>query len=194
MADAQRLVSYSVATRGRDGESAVLDVHVRIAGAADEAAVERVLRASYPALMAGAYDQALLARVLPMMTSANVKLLASGTYYLAETNGEAVGCGGWSMEEPGTGSVLPGVAHIRHFGVAEGWAGRGIGRALYARCEADACIAGARLFECYASLNGEPFYAALGFTPFERISVPMGSAATFPSVHMTRPIQGTDGS
>lgn len=165
------------------------EISIRVARPGDAAAVEKVLLASYPALMAGAYDAVVLARALPGMTRANPGLLASGTYYLAEAAGEAVGCGGWTLERPGTVEVEPGLAHIRHFGVDPGWTGRGVGRALYERCQAQARAAGARRFECYASLNGEAFYAAMGFTSAGPIDVPMGPNLTFPSIRMFRPIR-----
>lgn len=161
---------------------------LRIAGTADAAAVERVLLASYPPLMGEVYDETLLARALPMMTRANPGLLASGTYYLAEIDGEPVGCGGWTYEEPGTSNVVLGLAHVRHFAVAVGWTGRGIGRALYARCEAEAREFGAQRFECFASLNGEAFYAALGFVAIGPLNVRMGPQVALPSIRMTRTI------
>lgn len=165
-----------------------MKVKVRVARTADASSVRRVLLESYPLLMAGAYDDALLARALPLMTQANLGLLASGTYYLAEIEGEAVGCGGWTREEPGSGLLVPGVAHIRHFGVAVRFVGRGVGRALYERCAADARGSGVRRLECYSSLNGKAFYSALGFAVVRTIKVPMGAELTFPSIHMSRTI------
>ena len=86
------------------------EISIRVTLADDVAATERVYRASFPVLMAAAYDSETLARVLPLFTRANPKLLASGTYYLAEIAGEAIGCGGWSRELPGKSSTEPGVA------------------------------------------------------------------------------------
>jgi len=80
---------------------------VRTAGPADLAAVERVFEASYPALMADAYDGALLARALPLMIRAQPGLLGSGNYHVAEAEGEIVGCGGWSHEKPGSAETEP---------------------------------------------------------------------------------------
>lgn len=161
---------------------------VRVAHTADTAAVTRVLVASYPVLMAGAYNGEILAQALPLMIEANPKLLASGTFYMAEVKGEPVGCGGWTAEEPGTCRLEPGTAHLRHFAVAANWNGCGIGRALYDRCQADARNIGVRRFVCYASLNGEAFYAALGFRIVGAIEVSMGNQLTFPSIRMTREI------
>ena len=165
-------------------------IRIRTARADDLAAIERVLAASYPALMAGAYDRALLARALPMMTRAQPSLVGSGTYYVAAADGEIVGCGGWSREAPDAPGSAPGIAHIRHFAVARDWIGRGVGRALYRRCETRARAAGIRVFECYSSLNGEPFYRALGFARLAAIEVPMGPGTSLPSIHMRRTIGG----
>ena len=165
-----------------------MQVSVRTAFLDDAPAVKSVLEDSFPTLMARAYDAALLARALPVITRPHPGLLASGSYYLAEADGKAVGCGGWSWEEPGSRAVQPGLAHIRHFAVRSAWAGRGVGRALYGRCERDARDAGASRFEAQASLNGEPFYAALGFSRIGRIEVPMGRDLLFPSILMRRAI------
>lgn len=161
---------------------------VRTAGPADLAAVERVFEASYPALMADAYDDALLARALPLMIRAQPGLLASGSYHVAEAEGEIVGCGGWSHEKPGTAEREPGVAHIRHLAVSRDWIGRGIGRAIYSSCERQARAQGVRVLECYASLNAEPFYRALGFSRLAAIEIRMGPDVALPSIHMRRPI------
>jgi hypothetical protein len=59
---------------------------------------------------------------------------------------------------------------------------------LYDRCQADARNIGVQRFVCYASLNGEAFYAALGFRIVGAIEVSMGIQLTFPSIHMTREI------
>ena len=161
---------------------------VRVAAPEDMAAVAAVLQASYPALMAGAYPPELLARALPLMTRPHPRLLASGRYYLCETRGEAIGCGGWSPERPGTEECEPGLAHIRHFAVRADRIGRGAGRALYERCDADARAAGIYAFECWSSLNGEGFYAALGFERVRAIDVAMAPGLSFPSLLMRRAI------
>ena len=163
-----------------------MDVAIRVAYPEDAPAVKAVLEDSYPAMMAGFYDPALLERALPLIVRPHPRLLAGGTYFLAEMEGQAVGCGGWSFEYPGSNRVAPGLAHIRHFAVRTGWAGRGVGRALYERCERDARAAGARGFEAWSSLNGESFYAALGFARVGPIEVPMSSGIAFPSILMRR--------
>jgi GNAT superfamily N-acetyltransferase len=164
-------------------------MHVRIATPSDAAAIGSILGASYPVLMRGAYAEDLLARALPRIVRPNPALLASGTYYLAEAEGgEAAGCGGWSARPPDNDSGETGTAHIRHFATHPTWIGRGVGRAIYQCCEDVAREAGFVRFVCYASLNGEGFYAAMGFRRLHRIEVPMGRNLAFPSILMIRDI------
>ncbi len=160
-------------------------VTVRVSSLDDSASITSVLQLCYPALMRLAYDAELLNQVLPRMTTAQPRLLQSGSYYVAEAAGGAiVGCGGWTKERPGSGEIKAEIGHIRHFGVHPGWIRRGVGKSIYARCELDAQDAGITRFECYSSLNGEKFYSALGFRRLGQIDVPFFNGVTFPSVHM----------
>lgn len=162
-------------------------MRLRVAMPEDADAVASVLRPSYSELMAVAYPAELLARALPLITRANPKLLSSGRYYLVEAKtDELAGCGGWSAHPPGASEPDPRRAHIRHFATHPAWLRRGVGRRLYARCEAEARAAGFNRFECWASLNGEAFYAALGFRQLERIETPMAGGIRFPAVRMER--------
>lgn len=162
---------------------------VRRATPRDEPGVSELLLASYPGSMRTAYDQAILEATMPLITRANPALLSSGTYYLAvEDDDLAVGCGGWSRELPGRSETTPELAHIRHFATHPEWLGRGIGRALYRRCEEDARSSGVRRFECQASLNAQGFYAALGFRSVRRIELRIGPGPMLPSILMERQI------
>ena len=163
-------------------------ISVRTAMPEDAPVVRAILEDSYPVLMAGAYPRHLLRRALPMITRPHPRLLAEGTYYLAEAESEMAGCGGWSFWGPGGEAAQPGLAHIRHFAVCESWAGKGVGRALYDRCETDARAGGADRFEVQSSLNGEVFYARLGFERVRPIDVAMGPDLAFPSILMRRTI------
>jgi len=163
------------------------DFSIRVAVPDDENRVSALLEASYPVSMAARYAAAVLECVLPSMTRANPALLAASTYYLAEIEaGGIVACGGWTRERPGDGAVAPGVAHIRHFATHPEYVGRGIARAIYDRCERDARAAGMHRFECYASLNSEGFYAALGFESLRRFELSLASGLRLPAVLMVR--------
>jgi N-acetylglutamate synthase-like GNAT family acetyltransferase len=162
---------------------------VRVALANDERLVSELLAASYPDLMATNYEEKVLKVALPRMTQANPALLKSGTFYVAQTQDyRVIGCGGWTFERPGSGEVDPQLAHIRHFATHPEWLRQGVGRAIYSRCEAEAVAAGAREFECFASLNAQEFYGSLGFIAVNQIKVSMGPDVTFPAALMKRPI------
>lgn len=161
----------------------------RVATSDDAQAVEDLLKTSYPSLMADAYDEAILAPVLTLITKANMSLLASGTYYVAETReGAVIGCGGWTTEKPpGTVGITGDTGHLRHFGTHPDWVRHGIGRAIYRECETAARSVHVETLEVCSSLNGEKFYAALGFEMIKTISVAIGPHA-FPGILMRRVI------
>jgi N-acetylglutamate synthase-like GNAT family acetyltransferase len=160
---------------------------VRVATPDDGAAVSALLEASYSVLLPSHYEPALLAVALPLMTRANFALLACGTYYVAETpDGRAVGCGGWTMERPGSGDVANGLAHIRHFATDPSWIGKGVGRALLSRSIRDAEARAVHTLECYSTLNAEKFYGSAGFTRIRAVEVPFTPEIRFPAIHMTR--------
>lgn len=158
---------------------------VRRSHSRDLAAVTGLLQASYPVLMKAAYESAALDPALKLMTRANPNLLSSRTYYVAEaTDGTLVGCGGWTHEPPGDDVIQRGVGHIRHFAVHSDWIRHGVGSAIYRRCEADARAAGIHKFECYASLNAESFYSALGFERIAIVDIQMTPDVSLTSCHM----------
>ena len=163
-------------------------IAIRIATPDDAPLVRAILEDSYPALMATAYPAGLLARAMPLITRPHPRLLAGGTYYLAEVDGEIAGCGGWSFWEPGGGAVETGLAHIRHFAVCESWSGRGVGHRSRIGRKGLARRAGADRLEVQSSLNGEVFYARLGFERIGPMDVPMGPDLVFPSILMRRTI------
>ena len=164
---------------------------VRVARPDDAEALSALLFASYSKLLATHYTREVLEIALPFMTKANPVLLASGTYYVADIDNAPVGCGGWSMERPGTGETVPGEAHIRHVAIHPEWAGRGVGRALLARCFVDARPS-VHTLHCFSTLNAEPFYRACGFETIGPIEVPTGPTLQFPAILMKRVLARED--
>ncbi|MEE7476114.1 GNAT family N-acetyltransferase [Methylobacterium hispanicum] len=162
---------------------------LRTASFTDAEAVDALLDASYTQLFPHAYPADLLALALPVMTRANRELLSSGLYHVVEVEfGQIVGCGGWSFADPATRAVETGIGHIRHFATHPDWLGRGIGRMIYDRCAAQAIERGLAHFTCWSSLNGQGFYAALGFVPVREVEALLGGRVPFPAVEMTRAI------
>ncbi|MDQ6703564.1 MAG: GNAT family N-acetyltransferase [Pseudomonadota bacterium] len=158
---------------------------VRTARADYAEAVSALLAATYPVLFSGAYSAEVLALALPLLTRSNPRLLPSGTFHVAENdNGEIVGCGGWSFEHPGSGEVVAGMGHIRHFATHPDWTRRGIGRALLSRCIGQATERGVGILECQSSLVAEAFYRSQGFAPVEEIGVELAPRVMFAGILM----------
>jgi GNAT superfamily N-acetyltransferase len=160
---------------------------LRTASSDDRAAVSDLLGLSYPVLMAGAYPADLLAQALPLITKANPVLLASGRYGLIEDDaGRLLACGGWSLERPGSGEVVEGLAHIRHFAVHPHAVRHGRGSQLYQWCEDAARTQGMTQFECHASLNAEGFYRRLGFRRNRELGLRLRANVALPAIEMTK--------
>jgi N-acetylglutamate synthase-like GNAT family acetyltransferase len=159
--------------------------HIRTARPTDADAISALSEASYSRLLAESYDSGVLRLALPHMIKANLKLLASGSYYVAEIRpGVLVGCGGWSAAKPGGGEIVEGEARVRHFAVHPEWTRRGLGTSLLTRCIGDARSLGIRKLHCFSTLNAEPFYRASGFETIGPIDVPMGATVAFPGILM----------
>lgn len=162
-------------------------IELRLATPGDVDVLTALLAASY-ARLAEAYDPVLFAKALPLMAAANPKLLASGTYHVALVDGQPAGCGGWTLDPPGGGSRIDGVAHIRHFATHPAHLRKGVGRHLLDRCFDEAHQAGAVAMRAWSTLPGEAFYSAAGFVRLRPIDVPMGPGITLPSIEMERPL------
>jgi N-acetylglutamate synthase-like GNAT family acetyltransferase len=162
---------------------------IRIAAPEDAPAVTALLEVCYPKLFAAGYEADLLKLALPRMTKANPRLLASGNFFVAEAEaGRLVGCGGWSMERPGTSQIREGEAHIRHFATDPDWLRRGIGGTIIRQCVEQARAIGVKRLECYSSLVAVRFYEAMGFTVVGLMTMELGPDVALPGYLMRREI------
>lgn len=163
-------------------------IEVRLARSDDSACVSAVLAASYAAIYPEWYGDDVLAAALPAMSAARPELLSSGRYFIAESAGRAVACGGWSFERPGTAIVEAGRSHARHFATDPDFLRRGIGGAILDLSLSAARGAGCVEMECDSSLPAERFYAAHGFVRLGERDVVVGGVHRFPVVRMRRPL------
>lgn len=162
---------------------------LRTAGPDDEASVSALLKACYSTFSPRVYDRSVLDKSLPVMTAANPTLLRSGNFLIAETPaGRAVGCGGWSLEWPGTGEIVPGEAHIRQYAVHPDWIRRGIASSINQRCFAAAADRKIEMIHCYAALGSEAFYEKLGFETIGRKVLELPRQVSIPVVHYRCPV------
>lgn len=158
---------------------------IRPASPEDAELVTAVLSASYRVLWRGHYSDADLETVLPLVTKAQPRLLASHRFFLVFAGDQIAGCGGWSKDLPGKpGHVIEGTGHIRHFGVDPAHLRKGIGHMIYRACLDQAVQAGIVRLEAWSSLQAVPFYQRLGFRIIEPFDVEMGRGVRLAAVRM----------
>lgn len=163
-------------------------VTIRIATPDDFAMLSDLIASSYAMLDDGSYDSGALAAAMPAISRANPELLASGSYFVAEMNGEPAGCGGWTVRKPGHGDVVEGVAHVRHFATHPAHLRKGIARLLLDRCLAEAEASGIRTMMSQSTMPAEQFYTAAGFVRVRTIEVEIGPGVFLPAIEMRRPL------
>jgi len=159
---------------------------IDVATPADLAAVDALLARSYPVLLKPDYPPSVLVTALPLISRAQPRLLASGTYFVARAGEEIVGAGGWNAGAPAGAVSAGGIGHIRHVVTDHRRTRQGIGRALMDRVFATARAAGVRHLACQATRTAVPFYAAVGFETLCEINVPLRPGIVFPAVRMAR--------
>jgi GNAT superfamily N-acetyltransferase len=158
---------------------------VRLASEADADGVAPVLCSAYPALDLPGQDPALIAAALAAITRPPLHLLASGRYFVAERNGELLGCGGWAPEPPPGIASRPGAGHLRHFATHAAAGGSGVGRSLYKACAEQCRGEGFGRLEVVSTPWAEGFYRALGFEALGPVEASIAGLA-LPAVYMTR--------
>jgi GNAT superfamily N-acetyltransferase len=173
---------------------------LRVATLVDEAAVGALMKDSAAALFPRFYDERQSASAVRYVAHVDPTLLADGTYFVLETCGEVVACGGWSRRGKlytGSGDAAdderlldPATepARVRAMFVRADWTRRGLGRRILEECEAAARREGFRHLALVSTLPGLPLYLAYGFRPLEELEVAMPDGVTVPCVAMEKPI------
>jgi GNAT superfamily N-acetyltransferase len=124
------------------------------------------------------------------------QLLSDQTYFVAEENGNILGCGGWSFRSTlfggdaraGRDSAMldprTQAAKIRAFFVDPSQARRGIGTLLLERCEQEAKAHGFSRAELMATLPGVKLYAARGYVGTEMVRYEVGPGESIEFIPM----------
>jgi GNAT superfamily N-acetyltransferase len=130
----------------------------------------------------------------------DTQLIADGTYYVVEVEGQIAGCGGWSRRTTLFGgdhfagrseaSLDPAkdAARVRAMYTHPGFARRGIGRLILEICERAAAAEGFSALELAATLAGLPLYRACGFEDSEHFEELTPSGVRVPLVKMRKAI------
>jgi N-acetylglutamate synthase-like GNAT family acetyltransferase len=169
---------------------------LRTAELADIPILKDLIAESVMTLQADDYSEAQRKAALGTVFGVDTQLIIDQTYFVIETAGEIVACGGWSFRKTLYGAdALAGrednrldpaadAARIRAFFVKPGWTRRGLGGQILKACEAAAEAAGFRRFELGATLTGIPLYRAYGYEPIETTEAQMAGGLTLLIVRM----------
>lgn len=166
---------------------------LRLATPADLPAIRELIPRSVESLSAGFYTPEQVTSAIRYVFGPDTQLIADGTYFVAEAEGDIVACGGWSwrrtlyggdqMKAADDPPLDPAheAARIRAFFVHPAWARRGIASAIMKACVDAASAAGFRRLALMSTLPGEPLYRAFGFVAGERITdtLPDGVGVSF---------------
>lgn len=129
------------------------------------------------------------------------QLIDDGTYFVIETEGRIVGCGGWSWRstlyggdesvvarEPEPLDPATDAAKIRAMYTDPDFTRRGIGRMVLGLCEQAARDAGFTRVEMMATMSGVPLYRTCGYVPLEEPCAASIDGVEVPLQRMGKPL------
>jgi GNAT superfamily N-acetyltransferase len=171
---------------------------LRKASLADIPRIEALIARSARGLSAAEYRPSQIEGALRGAFGVDTQLLADQTYFIAEEDGQFVGCGGWSFRSTLFGgdartdrdsSTLDPRTHaakIRAFFVDPANARRGIGTLLLEHCEKEARDHGFSRVELMATLPGVKLYAARGYVAAAMVHFDVGLGETIEFIPMRK--------
>ncbi|HEV3471246.1 MAG TPA: GNAT family N-acetyltransferase [Pyrinomonadaceae bacterium] len=175
-----------------------MDYVIRKARLEDRPAIKELIAESARGLSRGDYTGPQIEAAINSVYGVDTDLILDGTYFVAESGGALVGCGGWSKRRTLFGgdqyagrdsaALDPASepARIRAFFVHPAHARKGIGRAILAACEAAARAAGFRALELMATLPGVKLYRACGYEGEGRAAYDLGGGVSIEFVPMRK--------
>lgn len=175
---------------------------LRQAVATDAKEIQALIGRSIRALGAADYSAEQIEGALRGAFGLDSQLIADGTYFVIESEGRLIGCGGWSYRrtlfggdagaERDAGVLDPrtDAAKIRAFFVDPEAARSGIGSALLAHCEAEARRHGFQRAEMMATLPGLRLYEARGYVAGARVQYPLAAGLSIEFVPMSKSLAG----
>ena len=190
-------------------------INLRLACLEDIPALSELIPASARSLQASYYTPAQIEGALGTVFGVDSQLIEDGTYFVAESENQIVGCGGWSKRKTlyggdsrtvreasacaerlrqrgkniGEDRLLdPSVdaAKIRAFFVHPAWARRGIGSQIMRRCEMSALDDGFTTIEIVATLAGKPLYQSFGYYLIDKFEIALPNNSVLPVIRMVK--------
>lgn len=175
-----------------------MSVTTRLATFEDVPVLQQLIATSARGLSTGYYTAAETEGAIKYIFGVDSQLIEDGTYYVAESKGSIVACGGWSRRNTLYGgdqhkdkidpllNPATDAARIRAFFVHPGSARQGIGRMLINICEKAAHQYGFTKIEIGSTLPGAPLYEAMGYHTVKKIHVPLPDGLSFEVVNMKK--------
>lgn len=158
-----------------------------------------VIRESVRGLARDWYDDRQIELSITSVFGVDVDLIDDGTYFVAEIDGEIVGCGGWSRRKTLYGASIyaasrepefldpaTDAAKIRAFFIHPKAARKGVGSLILERCEDEARACGFSKAEMMATLPGVPLYLAKGYSGDEEVDIPVGEGVSIGCIRMAK--------
>ena len=163
-----------------------MDYVIRKATLDDREAIESLIVESARKLSQEDYSGAEIEAAIKTVFGVDTSLILDGTYFVAESSGMLIGCGGWSRRrtlfggdqfaERDSGELDPRTepARIRAFFIHPKFARKGIARAILSLCENEARAYGFRSLELMSTLPGIKLYRTCGYQGAERVEYEAG--------------------
>jgi GNAT superfamily N-acetyltransferase len=172
---------------------------IRLAALEDVPTLQELIAESVRALSLPYYSEWEIDSALVHVFGVDRQLIHDATYFVAEIEGQIVGCGGWSKRKTLFGGdqaqsarvdelLNPEMdaARVRAFYVHPQWSRRGIGRQILKACEEAARESGFTMLELIATLPGEPLYSAQGYERIGPFEIPLPEGHSLPAFHMKK--------
>jgi GNAT superfamily N-acetyltransferase len=173
---------------------------LRVATSADADAIDALMKASIRSIFPLVYDARQTASAERFISSVDRQIIADGTYYVIEEDGELIACGGWSRRNKlytGSGNkeaddrlIDPATegARVRAMFVRGDKTRRGLGTQILEACESAARAEGFADMVLMATMPGVPLYERFGFVITRRATITMPDGVTLAGAEMTRPV------
>lgn len=172
-----------------------MDITLRRATHADIPALVALQESSMRTLGARFYDPQVIECFLAHISTMDVSLIETGTYFVAQSGDVLVGCGGWSSGLPEKhrpiGSAPMPRPVVRAVYVRPISAGAGIGRRIMTEVEGDIAACGHDTATLAAMLGAIPFYRRLGYAGSEPLILHLNEGLEFVALLMAKRLAGS---
>ncbi len=175
-----------------------MDYIIRKAHLDDRDAIKQLIIESARGLSRNDYSRQQIEATIATVFGVDTNLIVDGTYFVADSEGVLLGCGGWSKRKTlfggdqyasrDAGYLDPKSepAKIRTFFVHPEHARKGIARAILITCENEARACGFQSVELMSTLPGIKLYQACGYQGDDRVELDVGKGLTIGLVPMRK--------